>query len=98
MIDSVLDECNVCCDTIVVGYDPVKHTPRGADRIAYDHAVGMGFTVEPHPANWDTLGRGAGFARNLEMLRSSIDQVYAFWDGKSHGTKHTIDWARRLGI
>jgi precorrin-6x reductase len=53
------------------------------------------------PANWRPNGvfdRAAGFKRNVEMLDERPDLVVAFWDGKSGGTKHTIDEARKRGI
>ena len=69
----------------------------GADSLAsiYCHRHGIPNTVVK--PDWKTLGRGAGFARNLEML-SMVDSVVAFWDGQSKGTKHTIDSAQRLGL
>jgi nucleoside 2-deoxyribosyltransferase len=27
----------------------------------------------------------------------NADMVLAFWDGSSHGTKYTIDYAKRMG-
>jgi hypothetical protein len=32
--------------------------PRGADRIAEEHAAGWGWTIERHPALWDECGPG----------------------------------------
>lgn len=54
--------------------------------------------IEVFPADWDGLGRSAGYMRNMEMLDSNVDRVIAFWDGKSRGTKHTINEAWRRGI
>lgn len=33
--------------------------------------------------------------RNEEMVRL-CDSALIFWDGKSKGTKHTIDYAKKL--
>src|SRR5215471_4557270 len=52
---------------IVVGYDPVKHRPRGADKITYHEALKLGLTVECHPAPWEEEGKRAGFLRNAQM-------------------------------
>ena len=71
----------------------VEGCARGADRLAELYGLNAGIYVEHHPADWDTWGRGAGFRRNVEMLESGIAVVVAFWDGKSRGTKHTIDQA-----
>lgn len=57
--------------------------PTGADRIARDwaerrNADGWRVEHEPHPADWNSLGRGAGFARNAAMVRTNADVVLAF--------------------
>lgn len=38
----------------------------------------------------------AYFARDEEMIRSA-DLVIAFWDGRSSGTAHELDYAKRIG-
>lgn len=47
---------------------------------------------EEYPADWDTNGKAAGPIRNEKMVRQS-EIVICFWDGKSKGTKSTIDFA-----
>jgi hypothetical protein len=47
-------------------------------------------------AQWDKLDRGAGFARNWQMIMR-CDAVAALWDGESKGTKQTMDAAKRMG-
>jgi hypothetical protein len=83
---------------IVVGYDPEKDRPKGVDRIAYQEAQKLGLLVEPHPANWDVLGKAAGFMRNEEMAALGADLCIAFWDGRSTGTKDMVDRAYDHGI
>ncbi|MEE1459109.1 MAG: hypothetical protein U0K51_06570 [Segatella copri] len=39
----------------------------------------------------------AGILRNMNMLVTATHLV-AFWDGKSHGTKHVIEIAKEKGI
>lgn len=84
-------------------YPPVEVTiihgaAKGADSIAGDLAERYGFVVEAHPANW-ALGRVAGIQRNLEMLHSGIDRVYAFrTEGRSRGTDHMVRIARAAGV
>jgi len=74
----------------------------GADALAKRAAREQGYKQTPFPARWQredgTFDKGAGFARNLEMLYEQPDLVVAFWDGSSHGTKHTITEARKRGI
>lgn len=84
--------------TIVVGYNPEKDTPKGADRLAYQEAQKLGLALEPHPALWDLYGKPAGFIRNTVMAESGADLCIAFWDGRSNGTKHMMEQARKHGI
>ena len=46
---------------------------------------------------WEKYGKVAGFRRNL-LIIAGADKIVAFWDGKSRGTKHSIDIARMTGI
>lgn len=43
------------------------------------------------------MEKQAGCIRNTEMAMNA-DTLVAFWDGKSHGTKHMISTAKRLGL
>lgn len=79
-------------------YVLVHGDARGADRMAARIVTDHGLTTEPHPADWDRLGKRAGFVRNAEMVDLGADLCLAFWDGVSKGTKSTIDLARRAGI
>lgn len=67
---------------------------RGVDSVAEEEARVQGLTVEIYPADWARYGRRAGYVRNKIMV-DKADKVVAFWDGKSKGTKHTIDLARK---
>lgn len=88
--------------------EALKHLPRGstvihggargADQLAGTVAAKLGFTVETYPADWDLHGRSAGAIRNIEMIETRPDKVVAFWDGRSIGTKHTLDLARKAEI
>lgn len=42
--------------------------------------------------DWNKYGKSAGFRRN-ELIINEAEKVIAFWDGKSKGTKHSIDLA-----
>lgn len=46
--------------------------------------------------DWDKHGKKAGFLRNVEII-DYADEVYAFWDSTSRGTKHSIDLAFKAG-
>ena len=88
---------------IVVGYDPEKDKPPGADRLAYQEAQKLGLTVEPHPAEWDKYGKPgrknpAGVIRNKEMAEGGANLCIAFWDGLSSGTLDMMNQAVKRGI
>jgi hypothetical protein len=70
---------------------------RGADTLGEDFAVASGIRFVRFPPLWNSLGKRAGMARNLTMLWYGT-HVIAFWDGKSRGTKGTIDAAKAEGI
>lgn len=63
---------------------------RGADTLGEKYAKDEGFSLEVFPANWNKFGKAAGFKRN-EQMAEVADALIAFWDGKSHGTKHMIE-------
>ena len=68
---------------------------KGADTLGEQYAEENGFNVERYLPDWEKYGRGAGIRRNKTMVEVS-DYVICFWDGKSRGTKSTIDYARKL--
>ncbi len=70
----------------------------GADTMADRAAKTLNLTVECYPADWATYGKRAGFIRNEQMLDTGVGLVIAFWDGRSRGTQHTIESAKRRGI
>ncbi len=47
--------------------------------------------------DYDKYGRSAPIRRN-EIIVSAADLVVAVWDGKSRGTKFTIDCAKKRGV
>lgn len=47
--------------------------------------------------NYDKYGRSAPIRRNEAIVQIS-DLVVAVWNGKSRGTKFTIDYAKKCGI
>lgn len=66
---------------------------KGADLLGRKYALEHNYNIEEHPANWDLYGKSAGYIRNMEMANEA-DALVAFWNGKSHGTKHMIDAAK----
>lgn len=68
----------------------------GADLLAERYAKEHSIPITVHRPDWAGHKRGAGHRRN-ETIVNSADLVLAFWDGKSKGTKHTLDLACKLG-
>lgn len=81
----------------------VSGTARGADKLGELYAERVGLHIYRFPADWDTYGKSAGYRRNAEMAKFASEEgnvgvLIAFWDGKSRGTKHMIDLAKRYGL
>lgn len=70
---------------------------KGADLLGYRYAKEVGFCVLEFPAQWDLYDKSAGYKRNEEMAKVALACI-CFWDGKSRGTKHMIDIAKRHGL
>lgn len=69
----------------------------GADKIGERFAKENGIEIQYYLANWSTFGKSAGYIRNKQMA-DNADALIAFWDGKSSGTKHMIDLAKKYGL
>jgi len=67
----------------------------GADALAEEWAISRGVPVRILPAEWGKYGRSAGPRRNMEIVKQCQGMI-AFWDGKSPGTKDSIQkaWAQ----
>lgn len=80
--------------------------PTGADAQAEEwyQLIGLeqGVMRVRYPAKWErsdgTINRGAGYARNAEMVSKGADLVLAFPLPEGSGTQHTVDLAREAGI
>jgi hypothetical protein len=72
----------------------------GVDESFATAAKGLGIATEPHPADWDRLGRMAGPIRNGEMVKLGAGLCIAvnrFIPG-SKGTKDCARQAAEAGI
>ena len=70
---------------------------RGADRLGEAYAKNNGIALKVMPADWDKFGKGAGYRRNEDMARYA-EGLIALWDGKSRGTMHMIEIAKRIKL
>ena len=66
----------------------------GADKLARRYGDEFGITVQEIKPNWDQHKNkyAAAYQRNSSIVKAS-DEIIAFWDGKSTGTKMTINIA-----
>ena len=54
-------------------------------------------SVRVHRADWEGLGKRAGFERNTTIVED-CETLVAFYDGSSKGTKDTMGKARLMGL
>lgn len=83
--------------TLATAVTLVHGAARGADTLAAKVGGKLGFTLEPHPADWDTHGPAAGPIRNAEMISLGADLVIAF-PSNGPGTADCKRRAVRAGI
>jgi YspA, cpYpsA-related SLOG family len=70
---------------------------KGADTLAAKFADTNKIPLREIFPDYDKYGSSAPFVRNKEIV-AAADIVFAFWDGKSRGTKHALDYAKKLKI
>lgn len=84
----------------IIDYHPctqiVSGGARGADTLAKRYAAEHCIPLKEFLPNWDAHGKAAGFIRNKQIVEA-VDELVAFWDGESRGTKHSIDLAEQAG-
>lgn len=68
---------------------------KGIDTVAERYAAAHGIESRVFRPDYARFGKAAPLKRNDEMVEQA-DMVLSIWDGKSRGTKHTIDYAEKL--
>lgn len=68
---------------------------KGADTLAAQFATEIGIPLLVFKPDYQKYGRGATLVRNTQIIENA-DVVFAFWDGKSKGTKDSITKAKKL--
>lgn len=69
---------------------------RGADSLGEFYAKEKGYPIQQFIPDWE-IGKQAGYLRNWEMAKYA-DALVAFHDGKSKGTQHMIDLAKKENL
>jgi len=67
---------------------------KGADTLAEQFAIKHSIPMSIFTPDWELYGKSADYKRNIQIIDMS-DEVIAFWDGISKGTKHSIDLANK---
>lgn len=70
---------------------------KGADKLGEKFARVHKIKIKKFPAHWQIFGPAAGAIRNAEMAEYA-NMLIAFWDGKSRGTAHMIETARKKAL
>ena len=68
----------------------------GVDTLARQFAEQNNIPIIEFLPEYPKYGRKAPLMRNIQIVEN-CDFVIAFWDGKSSGTKFTIDYAKKIG-
>ena len=69
---------------------------RGIDLLARKFAVENDLKLTEFLPDYKRYGRFAPLKRN-EQIANYADKAIAFWDGKSKGTKYTVELFQKLG-
>ncbi len=76
----------------------VSGKARGADKLGEDWAKVNKLVVHPFIPDWNgPLRKGAGYKRNEDMAKFA-DACVVFWDGKSKGSGHMINLAKKYKL
>lgn len=69
---------------------------RGVDLLGKRYGEEKGYPVKMFEADWNGLGKKAGYVRNKEMAEYGT-HLAAFWNG-SPGTQHMINLAKEYNL
>ena len=84
------------CAVLAIGHFDkiISGGAAGADKLGERYAKEHGIALEVIKPEWGKYGKSAGMKRNM-LMADMADYVFAFWDGKSPGTKGMIDYCKR---
>lgn len=69
---------------------------KGVDSIAKKYALENNIKLVEFLPEYEKYGKYAPIKRNENIVDYS-DEILAFWDGTSRGTKYVIDYAKKIG-
>jgi hypothetical protein len=78
-------------DTLVSG-----GCSRGGDRFCEVFAKQYGVPIKIHKAEWDRLGKGAGFLRNTDIAKDADILIAVVAEDRTGGTEDTIKKAQKM--
>jgi predicted Rossmann fold nucleotide-binding protein DprA/Smf involved in DNA uptake len=81
----------------IVPTEIVSGAAWGVDTLGEAWAEAKGLPVKRFPAEWDRLGKSAGYRRN-EAMATYADTCVIIWDGVSKGSKHMASYAKAQGL
>ena len=67
---------------------------RGIDTCVREYALANGIRLTEFLPQYEKYGRAAPLKRNVQIVEYS-DEVLAFWDGRSRGTRYVIEQCNR---
>lgn len=83
-VDRIIKEKNLNVGLIISG------GAKGVDNLAHRYSDEKQLEIKRYNAEWGKYGRAAGLKRDFEII-DDCNMCIAFWDGKSRGSKHSID-------
>jgi len=66
------------------------HCPKGGDRFAEELAEKYKLKTIIYPADWKKYGRGAGFMRNTDIVKTSDKLIACVASDRTGGTEDTV--------
>ena len=97
LIHAIMGAINAGVIVHAQSFEIVSGGARGVDTLARKYAIDSGYILtEMKPIYNGDNDRGAPIRRNIDIANYG-DILLAIWDGISPGTKHIIDYMKRLG-
>jgi len=89
LLKFVINDCPFEITEVVCGL------ANGVDKMGERWAIENKIPVKYLSPDWNRFGKKAGILRNEQMAEYAQALIY-LWDGKSKGTKHMVDYAKKL--